>query len=119
MLFLGVNIAYKFANHSSIREWGATRKQDRHKSRGFHQAGRGGRLRQEAVEVDIQKKGETDVKAYIVYRLDYIRLLSEPVGKLMERRRKDRVNNTEDLLKLAERIYPQSSPDSHLVITPE
>ena len=59
------------------------------------------------------------MKAYIVYRLDYIRLLSEPIGKLIERRRKDRVNNTEDLLKLAERIYPPSSPDSHIVITPE
>jgi len=60
-----------------------------------------------------------DVKTYIIYRLDYVRLLSEPVGKLMERRRKDRVNNTEDLLKLAERIYPPSPPESNLVITPE
>jgi hypothetical protein len=59
------------------------------------------------------------MKTYIVYRLDYIRLLSEPVGKLIERRRKDRVNNTGDLLKLAERIYPPSSPESNLVITPE
>ena len=59
------------------------------------------------------------MKTYIVYRLDYVRLLSEPVGKLMERRRKDRVNNTLDLLKLAERLYPSSPPDSHLVITPE
>jgi len=59
------------------------------------------------------------VKAYIVYRLDYIRLLSEPVGKLMERRSKERVKNTEDLLQMAERIYPPFSPDSHLVITPE
>ena len=59
------------------------------------------------------------MKAYIVYRLDYIRLLSEPVGKLMERRSKERVKNTEDLLQMAERIYPPFSPDSHLVITPE
>lgn len=59
------------------------------------------------------------MKTYIVYRLDYVRLLSEPVGKLMERRRNDRANNTQDLLKLAERLYPPSPPDSHLVITPE
>jgi len=59
------------------------------------------------------------MKTYIVYRLDYARLLSEPVGKLIERRGKERVKNTEGLLNLAERIYPPSPPDSHLVITPE
>jgi len=60
-----------------------------------------------------------DVKTYIVYRLDYVHLLSEPVGKVIERRSKDRVNNTEDLLKFAERIFPPFPPESHLVITPE
>ena len=59
------------------------------------------------------------MKTYIVYRLDYNRLLSEPVGKVIERRSKDRVNNTEDLLKWAKRIFPPFPPDSHLVITPE
>jgi hypothetical protein len=63
--------------------------------------------------------GGLDVKTYIVYRLDYNRLMSEPVGKLTERRSKDRVNNTEDLLKWAERIFPPFPPDSRLVITPE
>jgi len=59
------------------------------------------------------------VRRYIVYRLDYIRLMSEPVGQLTERRRKERVNNTEDLLKWAERIYRPFPPYSQLVITPE
>jgi len=59
------------------------------------------------------------VKTYIVYRLDYVHLLSEPVGTVIERRGKDRVNNTEDLLKFAERIFPPFPPESHLVITPE
>jgi hypothetical protein len=59
------------------------------------------------------------VKTYVVYRLDYDRLVSEPVGRLVERRRKERVKNTEDLLKWAERIFPAYPPDSHLVITPE
>ena len=59
------------------------------------------------------------MKTYIVYRLDYIRLLSEPVGKLMERRRTERRNNAEDLLRLAQRIYSTSALDSHIVISPD
>ena len=59
------------------------------------------------------------MKTYIVYRLDYNRLLSEPVGIMIERRSKDRVNNTEDLLKWTKRIFPPCPPDSHLVLTPE
>jgi hypothetical protein len=59
------------------------------------------------------------LKTYIVYRLDYFRQVSEPVGTLVERRRKERVNNVEDLLEWAKRIFPPYPPDSHLVITPE
>jgi hypothetical protein len=58
------------------------------------------------------------VQTYIVYRLDYFRQVSEPVGKLVERRSKERANNIKDLLKWAERIFPPHPPDSHLVITP-
>jgi hypothetical protein len=68
---------------------------------------------------DDQGPGGFDVKTFIVYRLDYRRMLSEPVGKLVERRRKERVNNAADLLKWAERVFPPYPPDSHLVITPE
>jgi len=59
------------------------------------------------------------VKTYTVYRFDYIRQVSEPVGELVERRSKDRGNNTEALLRLAQRLYSTSSLDSHLSITPE
>jgi len=59
------------------------------------------------------------VKTYTVYRFDYIRHVREPVGKLMERRSKERGNNTEDLLRLAQKLYSTSSMDSHVVITPE
>jgi len=59
------------------------------------------------------------MKNYVIYRFDYIRHERVPVGKLMERRSKERGNNTEDLLKLAQRIYSTSSLDSHIVITPE
>jgi hypothetical protein len=59
------------------------------------------------------------MQTYIVYRLDYRRLVSEPVGKVTERRSKERVNNAGDLLRWTERIFPPFPPDSHLVITPE
>jgi len=56
---------------------------------------------------------------FTVYRFDYIRQNREPVGKLTERRRKERGNNTEDLLRLAQRLYSTLSLDSHVGITPE
>ena len=59
------------------------------------------------------------MKTYTVYRFDYIRSVSEPVGKLVERRKKDRGDNVGSLLKLAKKIYPTSSLDSRIVITPE
>ena len=59
------------------------------------------------------------MKTYTVYRFDYIRLVREPVGELVERRSKDRGNNAEALLRLAQRLYSTSSLDSHLIITPE
>lgn len=59
------------------------------------------------------------MKTYIVYRFDYVRAIREPVGKLIERRGKDRGNNTEALLRLAQRIYSTSSLGSHIVITPQ
>jgi hypothetical protein len=79
-----------------------------------------GRLQQKAAEeVDIQLGEELDMQTYIVYRLDYNRLVSEPVGQLVERRSKERVNNTKDLLEWAKRIFPPFPSDSSLVITPE
>lgn len=59
------------------------------------------------------------MKAYTVYRFDYDRQEREPVGKLVERRNKDRGNNIEALLRLAQKLYSTSSLDSHIVIAPE
>jgi len=59
------------------------------------------------------------VKSYTVYRFDYARQVREPVGKLMERRRAERRNNAEDLLRLAQKIYSTSPLDSHIVISPD
>jgi hypothetical protein len=56
---------------------------------------------------------------FTVYRFDYIRQCREPVGKLVERRTKERRNNAGDLLKLAQRLYSTLSLDSHVGITPE
>ncbi|MBE0604581.1 MAG: hypothetical protein IH611_13275 [Deltaproteobacteria bacterium] len=56
---------------------------------------------------------------YLVYRLDYAHQTYKPVGKLVERRRYDRGQNMDDLLKLAEKTYPSSRPDSQLFLTPE
>jgi hypothetical protein len=60
-----------------------------------------------------------DVKTYLIYRLDYSRPVSEPIGKLMERRRKGREDNIENLLKWAERLFHPFPLDSSLDITPE
>ena len=59
------------------------------------------------------------MKTYTVYRFDYTRQEREPVGKLRERRIKDRGNNTEALLRLARKLYSTSSLDSHIVIIPD
>jgi len=59
------------------------------------------------------------VRSYTVYRFDYIRQVKDPVGKLTERRREERRNNAEDLLRLAQRLYSGSSLDSHVVIAPD
>jgi len=59
------------------------------------------------------------VKTYTVYRYDYIRQVREPIGMVLERRKGDRGNNMEGLLRLAQRIYQTSPLDSHLVISPE
>ena len=59
------------------------------------------------------------MKTYTVYRFDYALQVREVVGKLEERRTRDRGNNAQELLKLAKRIYSTSSLDSHIVISPE
>lgn len=59
------------------------------------------------------------MRTYTVHRFDYARNVREPVGKLIERRRRERRNNVEDLLRLAQRIYATSSLESHVVITPD
>lgn len=63
-------------------------------------------------------KARLDMKAYIVYRYDFIRQVREPIGSVLERRKEDRGNNNEDLLKLAQKLYSTGSRDSHISISP-
>jgi len=63
--------------------------------------------------------GGSGLKTYIVYSYDYIRQVREPVGKVVERRMKDRGDNEASLLKLAQKLYPTSSLDRRIGISPE
>lgn len=56
--------------------------------------------------------------AYTVYRVDYTRQVTEPVGTVAERRKKERGRNVEALLKLAQSKYAKSPLDSHIYILP-
>jgi hypothetical protein len=67
----------------------------------------------------LQTNEDSGVKTYTVYRFDYIRQERELVGKVLERRGKDRGNNAEALWRLARKLYSTSSLDSHIVITPD
>jgi len=58
------------------------------------------------------------MQVYTVYRIDHIRRVREPVGRVLERRKRDRGNNFEGLLKLAKKLYPPT-PDSHIVLSRE
>jgi hypothetical protein len=55
------------------------------------------------------------MKVYTVYQIDHTRRVREPIGVVLERRKLDRGNNFEGLLKLAKIIYPPP-PDSHIVL---
>ena len=64
-------------------------------------------------------KGGSGMKTYIVYRFDYIGQIREPVGKVVERRTKERWDNEASLLKLAQKLYPTSSPNMQIGIALE
>jgi len=51
-------------------------------------------------------KGGSGLKTYIVYSYDYIRQVREPVGKVVERRMKDRGDNEASLLSWRKNYIP-------------
>ena len=58
------------------------------------------------------------MKTYTVYRVDYLTNTTEPIGTIVDRRKKDRKNNTADMLRLAQKLFATSSIDSHMYILP-
>jgi hypothetical protein len=58
-------------------------------------------------------------EAYTVYRIDYIRHESEPVGMVLERRKSYRGNNFEGLLMVAKKLFSTPSQDSEITTSPE
>jgi len=58
------------------------------------------------------------MKTYTVYRVDYLTNTTEPIGTIVDRRKKDRKNNTADMLRLAQKLFATSSIDSHIYISP-
>lgn len=65
------------------------------------------------------------MKTYKVYRIDFLNKKKEPIGTLIERREKerrekDRRNNEADILRLAQKLYAESSIDKlHIIVSPE
>jgi len=59
------------------------------------------------------------MKIYAVYRIGYWNNKLELIGKVVERRKKERNNNAADMLRWAQKIYAASSIDSNLFIVKE
>ncbi len=60
------------------------------------------------------------MKTYTVYRIDFINDTKVPIGTVVERRQKERKNNARDLLRLAQKLYAESTIDQfHIMIGPD
>lgn len=60
------------------------------------------------------------MKTYAVYRIDFLNKKKVPIGSLIERREKERSNNKADILRLAQKLYAESSIDKlHIIVSPE
>jgi hypothetical protein len=62
---------------------------------------------------------ESDAKVYTVYRYDFGRHTRETVGKVSERRKRERGNNYLDLLRHARTIYSTPSMNSLILLSPD
>lgn len=49
----------------------------------------------------------------VVYRIDHVNKRKVPVGRILERRKKERGQNAIHLLRLAMRVFPSSHRDPH------
>lgn len=60
-----------------------------------------------------------DMKTYTVYRVDHRTNKQELIGKVVERRKDERMNNAAGMLRLAQKIYATSSNDPNIFIINE
>jgi hypothetical protein len=57
---------------------------------------------------------------YTVYRIDSLNNKKVPIGRLVERRQRERRNNEDGMLRLAHELYAKTSFDKlHIIVTPE
>ncbi|NJD62636.1 MAG: hypothetical protein FIA93_07935 [Deltaproteobacteria bacterium] len=63
--------------------------------------------------------GVREGKSYTVYRYDFGRQERETVGRVSERRKRERGNNYLDLLRRARTLYPTPSMNSLILISPD
>ena len=57
------------------------------------------------------------MRAVTVYRVDYGRKTKDPIGAVLEKRKTERANNYNDLLRLARRLFALDTADAvHIVI---
>ncbi|MHB1012298.1 MAG: hypothetical protein ACYC37_05260 [Desulfobacteria bacterium] len=57
------------------------------------------------------------MKTVTVYRVDYVKKTKVPIGRVSERRRKDRGGNLLGLLRLARKIYGKGPEDAiHIAV---
>ena len=60
------------------------------------------------------------MKTYTVYRIDFLDKKKIPIGMLVERREKERNKNEADILRLAQRLFAESSIDKlHITVRHE
>jgi len=64
------------------------------------------------------KRG-VEMKSYTVYRVNYRTNTTDPIGCVVDRRKRERHNNPADMLRLAQKLYGTSSIDAHIFILRE
>jgi hypothetical protein len=61
----------------------------------------------------------TSVKNYAVYRIEFLNKKMVRIGTLSERREKERDNNEAGILRLAQKLYAESSIEKmHIIVRP-
>lgn len=65
----------------------------------------------------MRKKAEGgNMRTVTVYRVDYVKKTKVPIGRIEERRKKDRGGNLLGLLRLARKIYGRGPEDAIFIV---